>query len=265
MSAGDRPGYRRTGLAVHANEFFWAYALADAASWPPSAWCSGRRAGTPPPARAVVAGGRGVRRLGARRDVPGKPGPRPRQAHPAAWLYGVAVALALVIALAALAATRRRDPLALFGLGRLFTGPCWAWTMTGSRLQLETPFGLSMSRPAGSRHRQRGAGHYVSWRCSARAGWAWSRCAPPSRPAYPGPSLPGGRRGRGGRGRPSPCSFRLAGSAGRWAGRSPWAALGRRRWRWPESGSAGAALGPAAVSGPACLGFARSLLHRGHW
>jgi len=68
-----------------------------------------------------------------------------RQAHPAAWLYGVAVALALVIATAVLLVTRRRDPLAPFGLVCLFTVAVLGLdVMTGSRLQLETPFGLSV-------------------------------------------------------------------------------------------------------------------------
>ena len=68
-----------------------------------------------------------------------------RSAHPAAWLYGIAGALALVIALAALLVTRRRDPLAPFGVVCLFTVVVMGLdVMTGSRLQLETPFGLSM-------------------------------------------------------------------------------------------------------------------------
>jgi hypothetical protein len=63
----------------------------------------------------------------------------------AAWLYGVAVALAAVIALTALLATRRRDPLAPFGLVCLLTVAVLGIdVMTGSRLQLETPFGLSL-------------------------------------------------------------------------------------------------------------------------
>src|SRR5580692_4989765 len=66
--------------------------------------------------------------------------------HPAACLYGLAVALALVIALAALAATRRRGTLAPFGLVCLFTVAVLGLdVMTGSRLQLETPFGLSVA------------------------------------------------------------------------------------------------------------------------
>ena len=68
-----------------------------------------------------------------------------RFAHPAAWLYGAAVALAAVIALAALLGTRRRDPLAPFGLVCLCTVAVLGIdVMTGSRLQLETPFGLSL-------------------------------------------------------------------------------------------------------------------------
>jgi len=68
-----------------------------------------------------------------------------RLAHPAVWLYGIAAALALVIALAALAGTRRRDPLAPFGMVCLLTLAVLGLdVMTGSRLQLDTPFGLSM-------------------------------------------------------------------------------------------------------------------------
>lgn len=67
------------------------------------------------------------------------------RAHPAAWLYAVSVLLALVIASAALLGGRRRDPLAPFGVVCLFTLAVLAVdVMTGSRLQLETPFGLSV-------------------------------------------------------------------------------------------------------------------------
>ena len=66
-------------------------------------------------------------------------------AHPAAWLYSVSVALAVVIALAALLGFRNRDPLAPFGVICLFTLVVLGIdVMTGSRLQLETPFGLSV-------------------------------------------------------------------------------------------------------------------------
>jgi len=100
--------------------------------------------------------------------------PWPRSAHPAAVLYGSAVALAALVALAVLLATRllapgllasrgpatrllaTQDPAALeraalapaalapFGLACLFTVALLGIdVMTGSRLQQETPFGLS--------------------------------------------------------------------------------------------------------------------------
>jgi hypothetical protein len=66
-------------------------------------------------------------------------------AHPAAWLYGMAVAWAVVLGAAALAGPWRRDPLGPFGMICLFTlAVLGADVMTGSRLQLETPFGLSL-------------------------------------------------------------------------------------------------------------------------
>src|SRR6202030_1404148 len=104
------------------NEFFWAYALADA----------GVLAGI----GLVFWGAAPERRRRRARwwriagvfavSVPAGTFlanlvPWWRQAHPAAWLYGVAVALALVIATAVLLVTRRRDPLAPFGLVCLFT------------------------------------------------------------------------------------------------------------------------------------------------
>jgi hypothetical protein len=69
-------------------------------------------------------------------------------ANPAAWLYGVAVAWAAVIAAAAWLGTLgpwRRDPLGPFGVICLLTLAVLGLdVMTGSRLQLETPFGLSV-------------------------------------------------------------------------------------------------------------------------
>jgi hypothetical protein len=66
-------------------------------------------------------------------------------AHPAAWLYSVSVVLAALIALAALIGCRDRDPLAPFGVICLFTlAVLGIDVMTGSGLQLETPFGLSV-------------------------------------------------------------------------------------------------------------------------
>jgi len=71
-----------------------------------------------------------------------------QSAHPAAWLYGTAAALAAVIGLAALLAGRlagRGDPFAPFGLVCLLTLLVLGVdVMTGSRLQLEVPFGLSV-------------------------------------------------------------------------------------------------------------------------
>ena len=64
--------------------------------------------------------------------------------HPAAWLYGMAAAWALVIGTAALAGPWRRDPLGPFGAIAVATLVVLGIdVMTGSRLQLETPFGLS--------------------------------------------------------------------------------------------------------------------------
>jgi len=68
-----------------------------------------------------------------------------RWPHPAAWLYGVAVAWAAVIGTAALLATRRSGRLAPLGLVCLLTVIVLGLdVMTGSRLQMETPFGLSV-------------------------------------------------------------------------------------------------------------------------
>jgi len=66
-------------------------------------------------------------------------------AHPAAWLYAVAAAWAAVIGAAALLGPWRRDPLGPFGVICLLTVVVLGVdVMTGSRLQLETPFGLSV-------------------------------------------------------------------------------------------------------------------------
>ncbi|HEU5392191.1 MAG TPA: hypothetical protein VFV73_40500, partial [Streptosporangiaceae bacterium] len=68
--------------------------------------------------------------------------------HPALVLYTASAGLALAVALAALAAGRRLKslgPLTPFGLICLFTlAVLGVDVMTGSRLQLETPFGLSV-------------------------------------------------------------------------------------------------------------------------
>jgi hypothetical protein len=66
-------------------------------------------------------------------------------AHPAWWLYGLAVACTLAVAGLALAGPWRRDPLGPFGAICLATvAVLGVDVMTGSRLQLEAPFGLSL-------------------------------------------------------------------------------------------------------------------------
>ncbi len=68
-------------------------------------------------------------------------------AHPVWWLYGMAVACTLAVAALALALAGlwRRDPLGPFGVICLATlAVLGVDAMTGSRLQLEAPFGLSL-------------------------------------------------------------------------------------------------------------------------
>ncbi len=127
-------------------EFFWAYALADAvvlaaiglAAWGAAEDKRRRRARWWRVAgvfAASVPAGTFLANLA----------PWSASAHPAAWLYGVSVALAVVIALAALAGPWRRDWLGPFGAVCLFTlAVLGIDVMTGSRLQLQTPFGLSV-------------------------------------------------------------------------------------------------------------------------
>jgi hypothetical protein len=128
------------------DEFFWAYSLADAAvlaaigltAWGAAEEKRRRRARGWRVAgvfAAAVPAGTFLANL-----VPWS-----TTAHPAAWLYAVSVALALVIAGAALLGFRNRGPLAPFGVICLFTVAVLGIdVMTGSRLQLETPFGLSV-------------------------------------------------------------------------------------------------------------------------
>jgi len=128
------------------DEFFWAYSLADAAvlaaiglvSWgaaPEQRRRRARRWRVAGVFAAAVPVGTFLANL-----VPWS-----TTAHPAAWLYGVSVALALVIAGAALLGCRHRGPLAPLGVICLFTvAVLGVDVMTGSGLQLETPFGLSV-------------------------------------------------------------------------------------------------------------------------
>ena len=128
------------------DEFFWAYSLADAAvlaaiglaSWgaaPEQRRRRARRWRVAGVFAAAVPAGTFLANLA----------PWSTTAHPAAWLYGVSVALALVIAAAALLGCRNRGPLAPLGVICLFTvAVLGVDVMTGSGLQLETPFGLSV-------------------------------------------------------------------------------------------------------------------------
>jgi hypothetical protein len=66
-------------------------------------------------------------------------------AHPAWWLYGMAVVWTLAVAALALAAPWRRDPVGPFGaICTATVAVLGVDVMTGSRLQLEAPFGLSL-------------------------------------------------------------------------------------------------------------------------
>src|SRR6185312_17024013 len=128
------------------DEFFWAYSLADAAVLAAIGLASWGAADSQRRRRA-----RGWRVAGVfAAAVPvgtflANLVPWSTTAHPAAWLYAVSVALALVIAGAALLGFRHRGPLAPFGVICLFTVAVLGIdVMTGSRLQLETPFGLSV-------------------------------------------------------------------------------------------------------------------------
>jgi hypothetical protein len=68
-----------------------------------------------------------------------------RLAHPAWWLYAAAAGWTIVVAAAALAGPWRRDPLGPLGLICLATvAVLGVDAMSGSRLQLESPFGLSL-------------------------------------------------------------------------------------------------------------------------
>jgi len=128
------------------DEFFWAYSLADAAVlaaiglafWGAAEDKRGRRARwwrTAGVVAASVPAGTFLANL-----VPWS-----TSAHPAVALYGAAVAIAAVVAAAALAGPWRRDWFGPFGAVCLFTlAVLGIDVMTGSRLQLETPFGLSV-------------------------------------------------------------------------------------------------------------------------
>jgi len=104
-----------------------------------------------------------------------------RLAHPAWWLYALAAGWTLAVAAAALAGPWRRDPVAPFGLICLATlAALGVDAITGSRLQLESPFGLSLLVSG----RYYGIGNDVVgvYCVSALAGAAWLGRAVPRRP-----------------------------------------------------------------------------------
>jgi hypothetical protein len=132
-------------LSTH-DGFFWAYALADAAVlaaitlafWGATEERRGRRARWWRVAGVFAA------------SVPvgtflANLVPWSQSAHPAVVLYAVAAGLTATVALAALSGPWRRDPFGPFGMICLFTLIVLGIdVMTGSRLQLEAPFGLSV-------------------------------------------------------------------------------------------------------------------------
>ena len=147
IASADRPGHRRAGLAGHPRLVLRRLR-------------GGRRAGVRP-ARPALLGRRGRSAAGAAPGAgewpacsppPSRSAPTWRTwspggscAHPAWWLYGMAVGLDAVGGGAALAGPWRRDPLGPFGAICLATLAVLAVdVMTGSRLQLEAPFGLSL-------------------------------------------------------------------------------------------------------------------------
>ena len=76
--------------------------------------------------------------------------PWPLLAHPALVLYGLALAWAAVIAAAALAGPWRRDPFGPPGfVGAVTVAVIGLDVMTGSHLQLETPFGIAAALDGG--------------------------------------------------------------------------------------------------------------------
>ena len=127
-------------------EFFWAYALADAAllaaiglAFRGAAEDRRRRRARWWRVAGVLAAAVPVGTFLANVF------PWPTSEHPAAWLYVTSVAVAAFVARVALAGPWRRHWLAPFGAVCLFTLVVLGIdVMTGSRLQLETPFGLSV-------------------------------------------------------------------------------------------------------------------------
>jgi hypothetical protein len=101
-----------------------------------------------------------------------------QRAHPAWWLYGMAVAWTLAVAALALAGPWRRDAFGPFGAICIATvAVLGVDVMTGSTLQLEAPFGLSLLASG----RYYGIGNDVLgvWCVSVLVAAAWLGCALP--------------------------------------------------------------------------------------
>ena len=101
-----------------------------------------------------------------------------QRAHPAWWLYGMAVVWSLAVAALALAGPWRRDPFGPFGAICIATvAVLGVDVMTGSALQLEAPFGLSLLVSG----RYYGIGNDVLgvWSVSVLVAAAWLGCVLP--------------------------------------------------------------------------------------
>jgi hypothetical protein len=101
-----------------------------------------------------------------------------QRAHPAWWLYGMAVGWTLAVAALALAGPWRRDPFGPFGAICIATvAVLGVDVMTGSTLQLEAPFGLSLLVSG----RYYGIGNDVLgvWCVSVLVAAAWLGCVLP--------------------------------------------------------------------------------------
>jgi hypothetical protein len=101
-----------------------------------------------------------------------------QRAHPAWWLYGMAVGWTLAVAALALAGPWRRDAVGPFGaICTATVAVLGVDVMTGSALQLEAPFGLSLLVSG----RYYGIGNDVLgvWCVSVLVAAAWLGCALP--------------------------------------------------------------------------------------
>ncbi len=168
--------------------FFWAYALVDVAVFAGVGlvWRGGRP-------------GRRRRRAGLWRAAGTIAGAVPAGsflaslvpwwllAHPAVWQYGLTVAWTAVVSVIALAGPWRRDPFGPPGAVALMTVLVVGLdVMTGSRLQLGAPFGLSVLE-GGRFYGIGGEGIGLYAVCAMIAvAWAGSTLLRPARPGRPG-------------------------------------------------------------------------------